>query len=106
MKRCMTAILLLLILAICAGTGCAEEYVPTADWEPPVIDVEDAKANAPYLLVLKVAQEEIGYIEGPHEDESKYGEWYALLSDEESGEMIRKYLGFDRLDDEFEWFIS
>ena len=38
--------------------------------------------------------------------ESKYGEWYALLSDEESGEMIRKYLGFDRLDDEFEWFIS
>ena len=28
------------------------------------------------------------------------------IRDEESGEMIRKYLGFDRLDNEFEWFIS
>ena len=38
--------------------------------------------------------------------ESKYGEWYALLSDEERDEMIRKYIVFDRLGEEFEWFIS
>ena len=76
MRKYIAAVLLLLILAAACGMGTAEEYVPTAEWEPPVIDVEDALANAPYLLVLKVAQEEIGYVEGPHEDESKYGEWF------------------------------
>ena len=76
MIRRITAVLVLLCVIVSAGMGNAEEYVPTDQWEPPVIDEEDALANAPYLLVLKVAQEEIGYVEGPHVDESKYGEWF------------------------------
>ena len=76
MIRRIAAALLILFLCISAGTGIAEEYVPTAEWEPPVIDEADALANAPYLLVLKVAQEEIGYVEGPYVDETKYGEWF------------------------------
>ncbi len=76
MIRRITALLLFLVLAVPAGAGFAEEYVPTDQWEPPVIDEEYALANAPYLLVLKIAQEEIGYVEGPHEDETKYGEWF------------------------------
>ena len=37
---------------------------------------------------------------------SKYGEWYALLSMEEEDELIEKYIKFDLLDDEFEWYIE
>ena len=46
-------------------------------WEPPVIDVDSVKETEPWMLVIKVAQEELGYTEGPLNDESKYGEWYA-----------------------------
>lgn len=37
---------------------------------------------------------------------NKYGEWYALLSMEEQDELIEKYIRFDLLDDEFEWYIE
>lgn len=36
----------------------------------------------------------------------QYGEWYALLSLEEQDELIDKYIKFDRLDKEFEWYIE
>lgn len=35
----------------------------------------------------------------------KYGEWDALLSLEEQDELIDKYITFDKIDDEFEWYI-
>lgn len=75
-RRATAFFLFLLLWILSAGAAGAEVFEPTEEWEPPVIDVEDALENAPWLLVLKVAQEEIGYIEGPHEDESKYGEWF------------------------------
>ena len=50
---------------------------PTETWEPPVIDVDAVKDTEPWMLVIKIAQEELGYTEGPKNDESKYGEWYA-----------------------------
>lgn len=49
---------------------------PTETWEPPVID-ESVKDTEPWMLVIKIAQEELGYTEGPGRDESKYGTWYA-----------------------------
>lgn len=36
----------------------------------------------------------------------QYGEWYALLTLEEQNELIDKYIKFDMIDDEFEWFIA
>lgn len=76
MKRFALAGILMVFLLF-TGSACgAEEYVPTAEWEPPVIDEAEALVSEPWLLVLKVAQEEIGYKEGPHKDESKYGEWF------------------------------
>ena len=50
---------------------------PEEVWEPPVIDPEAVKDTEAWLLVIKVAQEELGYVEGPGKDESKYGDWYA-----------------------------
>ena len=49
----------------------------TETWEPPVIDPDAVKDTEPWMLVIKIAQEELGYTEGPKKDESKYGEWYA-----------------------------
>ena len=37
---------------------------------------------------------------------SQYGEWYALLTIEEQDELIDKYIKFDMIDEEFEWFID
>lgn len=37
---------------------------------------------------------------------SQYGEWYALLSLEEQDELIEKYIKFDLLDEEFEWYVG
>ena len=58
--------------AASAGEGSC---VPTEEWVPPVIDENDALENSPWLLVLKIAQEEIGYVEGPG-NKSKYGKWF------------------------------
>ncbi|MBQ6233478.1 MAG: CHAP domain-containing protein [Clostridia bacterium] len=49
----------------------------TETWEPPVIDPDQVKGTEPWMLVIKVAQEELGYTEGPKKDQSKYGDWYA-----------------------------
>lgn len=49
---------------------------PTADWTPPDLSALTAE-SAPQLLLLKVAQGEVGYVEGPLPDESKYGEWFS-----------------------------
>lgn len=70
---------LLLAAVLCLLFSCAsgeEEYVPTAAWLPPSINEQEALSSAPWLLVLKVAQEEIGYVEGPGSNESKYGAWF------------------------------
>ena len=56
----------------------ADRVLPaTETWEPPVIDPDAVRDTEPWMLVIKVAQEELGYTEGPKKDESKYGEWYA-----------------------------
>ena len=49
---------------------------PEEGWEPPVID-ESVIDTEPWLLVILVAREELGYTEGPRSNQSKYGEWYA-----------------------------
>lgn len=36
----------------------------------------------------------------------QYGEWYALLTLEEQDELIDKYIKFDMIDEEFEWYID
>ncbi len=35
---------------------------------------------------------------------SSYGEWYALLSLDEMQDLLDKYISFDLLDEEFEWY--
>ena len=37
---------------------------------------------------------------------SPYGEWYALLSLDERQEMLDKYISFDMLGEEFEWYMD
>ncbi|MBO2517178.1 MAG: hypothetical protein CW338_07915 [Clostridiales bacterium] len=83
LARMRTALCAALLLALClsvpfpAAAGQTEGGIPaTADWQPPVIDEAAAAAEAPWLLVVKIAQEEIGYIEGPLPNQSKYGDWF------------------------------
>ena len=73
----MKFLLLLLLSLLLAAPASAEErtFVPTAEWEPPVI-TEDCIETEPWLLVLKIAQEELGYVEGPLSNQTKYGEFY------------------------------
>ena len=57
--------------------------------------------NSEYLNIIdKFSKLKLKYTK------SKYGEWYALLSMEEDDELIEKYIKFDLLDDEFEWYIE
>lgn len=71
-----------MICAVCFLFACLPAFAqsisltPTAEWEPPVID-ESCADTEPWLLVLKIAQEELGYIEGPLNDQSKYGSWFS-----------------------------
>ena len=77
-RKALRLLLALAVLVLClAGTAAAEErtIVPSADWEPPVID-EEAAASAPWLLVVKVAQEEVGYREETPNGYTKYGAWF------------------------------
>lgn len=73
----MKRILLILLSFLLMVPAFAEEadYPLTSEWEPPVI-TEDCIETEPWLLVLKVAQEEIGYTEGPLNNQTKYGEWF------------------------------
>lgn len=71
-------LILLMLLCLFVGNAAAEErdIVSAAEWTPP--DLSGLSASSPpELLVLKIAQEEMGYVEGPLPDESKYGEWFA-----------------------------
>lgn len=76
MKRLSLLVLLLCVGAV--GLALAEEraLTPTAQWTPPDLSALVA-TDPPQLLLLKIAQEEIGYVEGPLTDESKYGEWFS-----------------------------
>lgn len=73
----MKRILMLMLCLMLVHPACAEEtdYPLTSEWEPPVI-TKDCIETEPWLLVLKIAQEEIGYVEGPLNNQSKYGEWF------------------------------
>lgn len=66
----MKRLSLLLALMLCTSVCFAE-----TEWTPPEL-TEKILAEKPYLYVLKIAQEEIGYVEGPGKNESKYGEWF------------------------------
>lgn len=37
---------------------------------------------------------------------SQYGEWEALLTLDEKNEILNRYIKFDLLDKEFEWYIK
>ena len=73
----MKLLLMLMLSLMCVSPAIGEEisYPLTEDWQPPVI-TEDCIETEPWLLVLKVAQEELGYVEGPLSNQTKYGEWY------------------------------
>lgn len=79
MKTNRILVIVLLLALLPAFPVQAEEraFVPTAQWEPPEIVPEEVLESQPWLLALKIAQEEVGYIEGPGKDESKYGTWFA-----------------------------
>ncbi|MCE5342748.1 MAG: peptidoglycan-binding protein [Eubacteriales bacterium] len=71
-------ILMMAVLAMFPMFASAEDrvIVPTENWTPPVLDSLTA-SDEPQLLLLQVAQQEVGYVEGPKNDETKYGEWFA-----------------------------
>lgn len=77
MKQVSLRLIFIISITMLIGTAVAEErqFVSTDEWQPPVID-EALVVDEPWLLVLKIAQEEIGYEEGPYNDQSKYGEWF------------------------------
>jgi hypothetical protein len=76
LKNAFLVLALFLFLILAASGAAEEEIVSTADWTPP--DLSHLEADAPpELLLLKVAQEEVGYVEGPLPDESKYGTWFS-----------------------------
>lgn len=52
------------------------DYPLTSEWQPPVI-TEACLETEPWLMVLMIAQEEIGYVEGPLSNQSKYGTWFS-----------------------------
>ncbi len=69
-------IMLLVSLLVVLPVSAEEpDYPLTSEWQPPVI-TEECIETEPWLLALKVAQEEVGYVEGPLNDQSKYGEWF------------------------------
>lgn len=76
MKRIMLAVLLLFSWLL-MGNALADEreIVSTEEWTAPDLSNLD-DTTSPELLLLKVAQEEIGYTEGPLSNETKYGEWF------------------------------
>ena len=74
MKRILLPVLLVLLLGLC-GLSLAEDrvLVPDSEWQPP--DLSEATTENPELLLLKVAQEELGYTE-EHSGYTKYGDWF------------------------------
>lgn len=70
-------LVLMTLIFLLMGIALAEEreIISTADWTPPDLSAVSAD-SPPELLLLKIAQEEVGYVEGPLPDESKYGTWF------------------------------
>lgn len=68
-------LVLLCCLFILPASAQEAALVPTSEWEPPVI-TKACRETEPWLLVLKIAQEELGYVEGPRSNQTKYGEWF------------------------------
>ena len=57
--------------------------------------------NDEYINIIdKLSELSLKYIK------CQYGEWYALLTLEEQDELINKYIKFDLIDKEFEWYIE
>lgn len=76
MKRLLAALCALLVLLPAYALGAdTRAFTATDEWTPPEIDPDEAILTAPWLLSLKVAQGEIGYVEGPR-NKNKYGAWY------------------------------
>lgn len=75
--RILAVLLLLALLPALPAAGEERTFVSTQDWQPPEIVPEEVIDTEPWLLALKIAQEEVGYVEGPGKDESKYGTWFA-----------------------------
>ncbi len=75
MKHALAAGILIAVFLFAGAAAEERTLVSTKDWVPP--DLTDFSDTAsPELLVLKVAQEELGYTEGPLSNETKYGEWF------------------------------
>ena len=73
---CLRILMLLCFLLIVPASAQEVALVPTSEWKPPVI-TEACRETEPWLLVLKIAQEELGYVEGPRSNQTKYGEWFS-----------------------------
>lgn len=77
MKKALILLWLVCFLGMGASAQAQEREIPASnDWTPPDLSQLTETAQ-PELLVLKIAQEEIGYVEGPASDESKYGQWFS-----------------------------
>lgn len=92
MKRslmmCLAALMMGMLLLCTAASAEDRVLVPDAEWVPP--DLSEVTADQPELLLLKVAQEELGYIEEPRGKKfySKYGDWMGTPYSEWCAEFI------------------
>jgi hypothetical protein len=76
LKKITLCVLASILLFTGTAAAVGRDIALTTEWGPP--DLSGAAAGSePQLLLLKVAQEEIGYIEGPLPNESKYGTWFS-----------------------------
>lgn len=75
-RKLLLALALLLCVACLAASAEERQFVPTAQWTPPDLS-QVTSGSPPELLLLKVAQEELGYVEGPRNNQSKYGAWFS-----------------------------
>jgi hypothetical protein len=105
-------VVLLIGLTLCPTLAIGEDrvLVATEDWTPPNLDNLSA-ADEPQLLLLQVAQQEIGYVEGPLSDETKYGEWFSSGRVAWCSEFITwcvdqvdQQYGTDLIDNVFPWY--
>ena len=87
-KEILTVLLLLatLALGLCAPALAEERVlVPDSEWEPP--DLTVVSLDRPELLLLHVAQGELGYVE-EHSGYTKYGDWFGTPYCEWCAEFI------------------
>lgn len=80
---------LLMLLILCAAASAEDRVlVPDAEWTPP--DLSGATVDHPELLLLQVAQGELGYVEEKRGKSfySKYGDWMGTPYSEWCAEFI------------------